>query len=217
MSKFALGEEKLARQIFPADIKLDVAPLGSNGFFATNFSAIYPESLSVFVPIDYVTNRISSAIPAEFESFFYSLNDFLDYFKRLTEIKPPSDLYGKDIEYAVGKFSDFEYKGARHSTFAILPNMPSGTVSLLCRRLIRGGKLITSGKNPRIMITGVLEEAMSEIRGTFYPSFLATADSKPDAKGDVYIYWNMLPSQLFNNPDLAIAGLLLSTPPSYRR
>lgn len=218
MSKFALGEEKLARQIFPANINLDIAALGSSGFFATNFSAIYPKTLSVFIPIDYVTNRMSNSIPAEFESFFHSLDSFLEYFERLTETKVQTSLYGKNVEYAVGKFSDFEYKGTRHSTFAISPSLPSGTITLLCRRLICykelkkfDGSLLDREISKLDNETSLLMR-VSEIRGTFSSSFVATADGPGD---DSYIYWNMQPIQIFSNPDLAFAGLMLSTPPNY--
>lgn len=214
MTKFALGAESLARQVFPAGIDMKITALGSNGFFANEFSAIYPKSLNVFIPIDYVTNNVSNAIPAEFESFFHPLDDFLEYYNRLTEMKIPSEFSGKGVEFAVGKFSDFDYKGSRHNTFAISATKPGGTVSLLCRRLISGGNTAVSETSSGIAGTiedNAVEILLSEIAATVKPSFLDVADSlKIDE--DVYVYWNMSPQRVFTNDDLAFAGLMLSTP-----
>ncbi|MBQ3352241.1 hypothetical protein IJG91_01085 [Candidatus Saccharibacteria bacterium] len=211
MGKFALGEEKLARQIFPIGVDMNITPLGSNGFIAGNFSAVYPKRLSIFIPIDYVTNRFSNNIPAEFESFFRPLDDFLNYYDRLTEIDCRSDFVGKGVECAIGKFSDFDYKGERHDTFAISPNAPSGTVTLLCRRLVRGGRTVMLSEVVHTRETTVAEEAISEVRGILNPSFLDVADSLK-VEEDLYIYWSMKPSQIFVYPELAMAGLMLSTP-----
>ncbi len=211
MGKFALGEEKLVRQIFPSVITMDIAALGSNGFFVSNFSAMYPKNLSIFVPIDYVTNRMSSSIPAEFESFFHPLDEFLSYFSRLTEEQVPTALKGRNVEYAIGKFSDFEYKGKKHDTFAIMPKSPNGAVSLLCRQLVHGDKLIPEGETSQLCDAMAAGKAVSEIRGIIYPSYISSAKSCLD-ENDVYVYWNMSPTQVFNNPNLALAELMLSTP-----
>lgn len=214
MTKFALGEEDLARQIFPVGIDMKITALGSNGFFASEFSAIYPKNLNFFIPIDYVTNNVSNAIPAEFESFFHPLDDFLEYFGRLTEMRIPSEFSGKGVEFAVGKFSDFDYKGSRHNTFAISAAKPGGTVSLLCRQLISGGSTVIP-KTSSGIVGGIEDNAveilLSEIAATVKPSFLDVADSLK-VEEDIYVYWNMSPRRVFANEDLAIAGLMLSTP-----
>ncbi|MBQ3309776.1 hypothetical protein IJG78_03835 [Candidatus Saccharibacteria bacterium] len=201
MAKFSLHQEHLAREIFPATIKLDITSMGSNGFNVTGFSALYPKKLNVFVPYNYATNRISSNIPADFESFFKHLDMYIEYLNRLLEIRVSSPFYGRSIEYAIGQISSFEYGGKKLTTFALKPHgAKSGGLVLLCRELIsNGGDL------------DVLSNSVARVTAECHPDYIDTADAliSPKAK---YVYWSIRPSQVFSDTEFTLAALMATTP-----
>ncbi|MBR2588893.1 hypothetical protein IKE84_00945 [Candidatus Saccharibacteria bacterium] len=199
MSKFALGREEDVRRIFSATIKLKIVPLGSNGFIVSGFSAVYPEKLNIFVPIDYVTNKVSNAIPAEFESFFRPIDSYFEYFYRLVEAEIPSILRGTGTEYIVGSFSGFDYKSGHHTTFAIPVGENSKASTLLCRRSIFAPDDI------------MIQESIKRIEAEFRPSFIGTAIDSINRQR-WYLYWSMRPSQVFTDSELTLAKLMLTAP-----
>lgn len=199
MSKFALGREEDVRRVFPATIECSVMALGSNGFVVTGFSAMYPRDLNIFIPIDYITNSVSSAIPAEFEGFFSPLDDYLDYFYRLVETEIPSSLKNSGVEYAIGSFSGFDYKSGHHTTFAVPIGNSNKASTLLCRRQIFAPRGITA------------QDTIKRYEAEFHPSFIETADDPSDGQC-VYLYWSMSPSQVFSNSELTFATLMATTP-----
>ena len=199
MSKFSLEREDLARQVFPPAISLNIASAGSKGFNATGFSAIYPENLNIFIPYDYVTNKISNAIPAEFESFFRPIDKCLDYVSRLVEVGHVSNLYGRGAEYAVGQLISLSYRGSHNATFTLKPHgAVGGSISLLCRVHVSANE-------------DSLADSIARIGAEFKPDYLDTAKN-PEDPNHPFVYWAMKPINVFSHPDLIFAALLASTP-----
>ncbi len=201
MSKFSLEDESLLKQVFPPNLDFNITSVGHKGFNVTQFSALYPRDLNIFIPYDYVTNKISNAIPAEFESFFKSLDDYLGYVSRLVEVKNVSNLYSRGAEYAVGQIAHLTYRAERSATFTLRPHGSiGGSLNLLCRMKVVNGD-----------DTSILTNMLSGIAAEFKPDYIDTA-ANPKSPNSPYIYWGIRPSQVFSNPELIFAALMASTP-----